>query len=356
MPGELALRLKGLTKSFGTIVAVDHVNLDIRRGEFLTLLGPSGSGKSTILLLVAGFEIPDGGDIYLDERSLSGIPPYKRKIGIVFQSYALFPHLSVFENIAFALRNLRWRETEVQGRVSELLSLVRLEGLEGRLPSQLSGGQQQRVAVARALAAKPSVLLLDEPLGALDRKLREHMLIEFRRLHRTLRTTMVYVTHDQEEALVMSDRVAILNHGQIIQLGSPFELYEHPADAFVADFLGDINFMAGIVAESNVVELDDARVAAVGSERSSIGARVRVAIRPERIAIGPPPDGWSTCEGRIDDIVYLGEATKYRVTTHSGKVIVVKQLNYRLVPKYEVGKTVTLSWHPQDCRIVEELD
>jgi ABC-type Fe3+/spermidine/putrescine transport system ATPase subunit len=272
----------------------------------------------------------------------------------VFQNYALFPHLTVFENIAFALRNLQWRDADIRTRVLELLNLVRLEGLDNRLPSQLSGGQQQRVAVARALASRPSVLLLDEPLGALDRKLREHMLIEFRRLHKALRTTMVYVTHDQEEALVMSDRVAILNRGQIIQLGNPFDLYEHPADAFVADFLGDINLLTGTVTEPDVVEMEDARVPVIGAERPKIGAKVRLAIRPERIAIGPAPEGWSMCEGRIEDVVYLGEATKYRVSTRSGKVIVVKQLNYRFMPKHSAGMSVVLSWHPQDCQVVEE--
>src|ERR1051326_7194428 len=256
----VAIALRNLSKRYGSVVALDKLDLEIRAGEFITLLGSSGCGKTTTLMLIAGFERPDAGDVVIDGRSMAGIPPYKRQIGIVFQHYALFPHLNVFENVAFSLRNLRWTQQRVFERVRELLSLVALEDLGERVPAQLSGGQQQRVAIARALAFHPKVLLLDEPLGALDRKLREHMLNELRRLHEILGVTMIYVTHDQDEALAMSDRVALMRDGRLVALGTPRELYEAPGQEFAARFIGDTNILRGTAESERVVRIAGAAV------------------------------------------------------------------------------------------------
>jgi putative spermidine/putrescine transport system ATP-binding protein len=349
---EVALYLKGLTKRFGLVTAVDQVDLEIRRGEFLTLLGPSGSGKSTTLHLIAGFESPTEGEVYLEGRPISRVPPHRRGIGIVFQNYALFPHLNVFENIAFALRNRRRPEAEIRSRVAELLTLVKLEGLEKRLPAQLSGGQQQRVALARALSFHPYLLLLDEPIGALDKKLREHMLLEFRRIHRILGTTMVYVTHDQVEALVMSDRVAVMDHGRIVRLGTPRELYEDPRSPFVADFLGDANVLSGSALLGDAVQVDDWIIAVAHSK--SPGAPVQVVVRPEKIVIGPPPHGWNAASGSIEEILYLGDATKYQVRTGHGHLLSIKEVNRGPAASYAVGSEVSVAWHPDDGRVLEE--
>jgi putative spermidine/putrescine transport system ATP-binding protein len=352
----VALRLDGVTKRYGALAAVTDLSLEILSGEFFTLVGPSGSGKSTTLLLIAGFEALTSGEIYLGDLALSGIPPHRRQIGVVFQSYALFPHLTVFENVAFALRNLRWPEREIRAQVGDMLGLVQLEGCEGRLPSQLSGGQQQRVALARALAFRPSVLLLDEPLGALDRKLREHMLIEFRRIHRTLGTTMVYVTHDQEEALVMSDRIGVMNQGRLIGVGGPRELYEDSVDPFVSDFLGEINLLSGIVQASGCIELDGGGGTVAAAHRTSPGAKVRVAFRPERTAVttsGGAGAQWNELRGRVEEVIYLGEATTYRIRTSGGHLLRSKQLNGRHVPLHAVGSDVTVTWHVSDGRLVD---
>jgi putative spermidine/putrescine transport system ATP-binding protein len=349
-----ALRLDRVTKQYGPITAVASLSLEIRRGEFFTLLGPSGSGKSTTLLLIAGFEHLTSGEIYLGERPVSQAPAHKRQIGVVFQSYALFPHLTVFENVAFALRNLRWKETEIRVQVREMLALVQLAGCDERLPGELSGGQQQRVALARSLAFRPSVLLLDEPIGALDRKLREHMLIEFKRIHRTLGTTMIYVTHDQEEALVMSDRIGVMNHGKLVAVGSPHELYENPKDPFVAEFLGETNLLAGTVQPSGRVALDGGGEVTV-AEGAVAGSKVHVVVRPERVSLSTGAetlDGWNRVAGRIEEVIYVGEATKYRARTPSGQLVRVKQLNRRLSPTYEAGCEVALCWHESDSRIL----
>jgi putative spermidine/putrescine transport system ATP-binding protein len=350
-----ALRLHRIAKRYGSITAVDAVTLDVRQGEFFTLLGPSGSGKSTTLLLIAGFERLSSGEIYLGGRPVSQVAPHKRQIGVVFQSYALFPHLTVFENVAFALRNLRWTDGDIRAQVRAMLALVQLENCEERLPSELSGGQQQRVALARSLAFRPSVLLLDEPIGALDRKLREHMLIEFKRIHRTLGTTMIYVTHDQEEALVMSDRIGVMNHGKLIAVGTPRELYEDPNDPFVAEFLGETNLLAGTVQSSGRIALDGSADEVTVADAASPGDRVHVVVRPERIAVSEAtaaPDGWNRLGGRIEEVIYVGEATKYRVRTAAGQLIRVKQLNRRLSPTYEAGCDVMLCWHVSDSRIL----
>jgi putative spermidine/putrescine transport system ATP-binding protein len=350
-----ALRLDRVTKKYGPITAVDALTLEIHQGEFFTLLGSSGSGKSTTLLLIAGFERLTSGEVYLGERPLSLMPAHKRQIGVVFQSYALFPHLTVFENVAFALRNLRWKEADIRAQVRDMLDLVQLESCEERLPAELSGGQQQRVALARSLAFRPSVLLLDEPIGALDRKLREHMLIEFKRVHRTLSTTMVYVTHDQEEALVMSDRIGVMNHGKLVSVGSPRELYEDPKDPFVAEFLGETNLIAGTVQPSGRVALDGGTEEVTVAEDAPPGTKVHVVVRPEKVAVSTGSenlDGWNQIRGRIEEVIYVGEATKYRVRTQAGHLMRVKQLNRRMSLTYEVGCDVALCWHASDSRIL----
>jgi putative spermidine/putrescine transport system ATP-binding protein len=355
-PKDVALRLDRVTKRYGSVAAVSGLSAKICRGEFFTLVGPSGSGKSTTLLLIAGFETLTSGEIYLDGRALAGVPAHRRRIGVVFQSYALFPHLNVFENVAFGLRNLRWAEPELRAQVGSMLALVQLEGCEDRLPLQLSGGQQQRVALARALAFRPSLLLLDEPLGALDRKLREHMLIEFRRIHRALGTTMIYVTHDQEEALVMSDRIGVMNDGRLVAVGTPRELYDDSVDPFVADFLGDINVLMGTVQDSRSIQLDGEAGLVAAEHRAPHGAPVRLAVRPEKVAIakaGESRGGWNEIGGRVEEVIYVGEGTKYRVRTCGGHLVRAKQLNGWDVPRYEVGADVTVSWRVSDARLLE---
>jgi ABC-type Fe3+/spermidine/putrescine transport system ATPase subunit len=246
------VRLHELTKTFGSVVAVQDVSVTIDPGSFFTLLGPSGSGKTTTLMMVAGFAYPTRGEVFVDGAPVAGLPPQKRDLGMVFQSYAVFPHLTVFDNIAFPLQIRHVRRAEIRQRVGEALELVRLRGYDGRLPRQLSGGEQQRVALARALVFRPRVLLMDEPLGALDKKLRAHMQLELKHIQRHLHVTVIYVTHDQEEALTMSDRVAVMQRGRIEQVGPPAELYEAPASRFVADFLGESNFVDGVVTGASV--------------------------------------------------------------------------------------------------------
>ena len=244
---EPFVRLQNLAKQFGSVTAVDSVSLDISRGEFITLLGPSGSGKTTTLMMVAGFEVPTAGEIYIAGEPMAYKPPYKRDIGMVFQNYALFPHMKVHDNIAFPLNNRKVPKPKTDQKVNAALDLVKLAGFGSRNPKQLSGRQQQRVALARALVFDPSVLLMDEPLGALDKKLREHMQLEIKRIQETLGITVIYVTHDQSEALTMSDRIVVMNEGRIEQVGTPSELYEGPANRFVADFIGESNFLEGEV-------------------------------------------------------------------------------------------------------------
>ena len=291
-PDASGLRIERLCKRFGDFVAVADVDLHVRRGEFLTLLGPSGSGKTTLLLMLAGFVEPTSGDLRLDGRSIRSLAPEKREFGMVFQGYALFPHMTVRRNVAYPLEVRKQPRDAVRRRVDEMLELVQLHAFADRLPRQLSGGQQQRVALARALSFDPRVLLLDEPLGALDKKLRGEMQLQLKRLHRRIGTTFVYVTHDQEEALSMSDRVVIMNHGSTMQVGSPAELYERPATAFAASFLGESNFLRGVVTGR---QAECATYTIAGREyrqndpgcRLEDGARITLALRPEKLEVAP---------------------------------------------------------------------
>jgi spermidine/putrescine ABC transporter ATP-binding subunit len=351
------LELINLRKSFGKTMAVDEVSLVVEPGQFVTLLGPSGSGKTTTLMMIAGFEEPDAGAIRLGGRDITYVPTHERAIGVVFQNYALFPHMTVFENIAFSLRMRGVPSREMSARIDEALALVKLSGYAPRYPRQLSGGQQQRVALARALVFKPSLLLLDEPLGALDRLLREHMQLELRRLHEQLDMTMVYVTHDQEEALVLSDKIAIMNEGRIAQLDRPDAVYERPANRFVAGFVGHSNFLRGRIA---VVDGAGGGLASVGELKirvTGVGAfaeneDVEVAIRPEKIVLGT--EGMRSSEqyqATVEDSIYLGEAMKYTVRLARDAILVVKQQLRAGSPRFCRGDRVVAGWDLQDVRV-----
>ena len=346
------IRLVELTKRFDDVVAVDGISFDIDRGSFFAMLGPSGCGKTTTLRMIGGFEEPTSGAIELDGRDVAPLPPYRRDVNTVFQSYALFPHLSVFENVAFGLRRRKMRGDELRRRVIEALELVGLASLERRKPRQLSGGQQQRIALARALVNHPRVLLLDEPLGALDLKLRKEMQLELKRIQHEVGITFVHVTHDQEEAMTMADRIVIMNHGHVEQLGTPSELYEQPATAFVAGFLGASNLLPATVAGEDLVRLDcgvDVRVPrAVLAGRSGV---VQVGVRPEKIRIGGGDP--NTLAGTIAESAYIGVSTQYIVDTPAGAVTVYVQNDRPGAHGASPGDRLTLGWSPESTFVVE---
>ncbi len=350
--------LRELSKSFGSVVAVQGVTVTIDPGSFFTLLGPSGSGKTTTLMMVAGFVAPTRGEILVDGVSVADLPPQKRDLGMVFQSYAVFPHLTVFENIAFPLQVRKAPAAEIRRRVGEALELVRLGGYDRRLPRQLSGGEQQRVALARALVFRPRVLLMDEPLGALDKKLRAQMQLELKHIQQRVHATVLYVTHDQEEALTMSDRVAVMRGGRIEQIGSPAELYEAPANRFVADFLGESNFLDGVVVtraaggRCRVRTEGGLEFWAIGAAPLGDGQPVTAAIRPEKLAPADAPGpGLNGCKGIVEEIVYLGDATRYRVALGPEGALTVKLQNRSGARAYGPGESVTLAWDPADTRL-----
>jgi spermidine/putrescine transport system ATP-binding protein len=347
--------LEQVTKRFDDVVAVDDLSLEIPRGSFFALLGPSGCGKTTTLRMIGGFEEPTSGAIYLGDREVSGTPPYKRDVNTVFQSYALFPHLSIFENVAFGLRRKGARGASLKGKVEEMLDLVQLGGYGKRKPRQLSGGQQQRVALARALVNSPRVLLLDEPLGALDLKLRKEMQLFIKGLQHDVGITFIHVTHDQEEAMTMADRIAVMSAGKIEQLGAPNELYERPQTAFVAGFLGISNLLRGTVAGPDVVRLADGTTIRVRADSLEGRPReVAVGIRPEKIR----PDGQdpNALLGVVRERAYIGVSTQYIVETGNGNVTVVV-LNDRpgTVP-HSPGDHVTLSWDPEATFVVDSME
>ena len=348
------LELSNVSKLFGDVKAVDNISLNIEQGEFLTLLGPSGSGKTTTLNMIAGFEIPSRGEILLENEDITTVAPNNRGIGMVFQNYALFPHMTVSENIAFPLKMRKTPGNEIRQAVQEALELVKLPGFEGRYPHQLSGGQQQRIALARALVFKPKILLMDEPLGALDKKLRDHMRLEIRHLHESLNITVIYVTHDQEEALTMSNRIAIMNEGKIIQLDTPSQLYESPANLFVAGFIGESNFLEGRVAESEgnktaIVTREGLKVWVRKLDHLDSGEEIAVAIRPEKIQIlsndkDASNDIINRFTGRIEEIVYVGEARIYRINLAAGVIVEVKVQSGPDVKDYRIGGEVQIGW------------
>jgi spermidine/putrescine ABC transporter ATP-binding subunit len=353
-----AVRLDGLSKQYGPVVAVRDVSLAIDPGGFFTLLGPSGSGKTTTLMMIAGFVVPTRGEVFVDGRPVAGLPPQKRDLGMVFQSYAVFPHLTVAGNIAFPLEVRGVGRAEVRRRVGEALELVRLRGYGERLPRQLSGGEQQRVALARALVFRPRVLLMDEPLGALDKKLRAHMQLELKHLQRQLHVTVIYVTHDQEEALTMSDRVAVMRDGAVEQVGPPAELYEAPANRFVADFLGESNFLDGTVLGPGpgggyrVRTPGGLEVTGIAAVDLATGQAVTAAVRPEKLApVETPPADANVAKGVVDELIYAGDATRYRVTLGADAGLVVKLPNRGAGRPYRVGDPVTLAWEPRETRL-----
>lgn len=343
-----------VSKTFaGGVHAVRDLNLDIARGEFVTFLGPSGSGKTTSLMMLAGFETPTAGSILLDGRSLERLPPYHRGIGMVFQNYALFPHMTVAENIAFPLVIRRRPKAEIADAVKQVLDLVQLSAMGSRRPAQLSGGQQQRVALARALVFKPSLVLMDEPLGALDRQLREHMQIEIKHIHARLGVTLVYVTHDQGEALTMSDRVAIFRDGSLQQVGTPDEVYERPLTSFVAQFVGESNQFAGTVREaSGVVELDGGwRVPATLAHAIAVGGRTTISVRPERIRFSRE-DG---APAKVEELIYYGDHLRVAMRTDHGLPVVAKLLSGALPDWVRAGAAIRVSWDGRDARALDAL-
>jgi spermidine/putrescine transport system ATP-binding protein len=344
------VRLDGVVKRFDETVAVDGISLEVPRGSFFALLGPSGCGKTTTLRLVGGFEEPTEGRIFLGEHDVVGLPPYKRDVNTVFQSYALFPHMTIEDNVAFGLERKGVPKAERAGRVAEMLGLVGLTGLARRKPKQLSGGQQQRVALARALVNHPRVLLLDEPLGALDLKLRKQMQLELKRIQNEVGITFVHVTHDQEEAMTMADAIAVINRGRIEQLGRPQELYERPANAFVAGFLGISNLLPGTVEGPDTVRLDSGeRIRARTGGRTG---RVSAGVRPEKIAIGPR-GGENQLQGTVAETAYVGVATQVVVSTPPGVVQVFAQNIDSGVRIPGRGLPVLLSWSPDATFVVE---
>ena len=346
-------------KAYGRVAALNDLSLEVHEGEFLTLLGPSGSGKTTTLMLIAGFERPTRGEILMRGESLVARPPERRDIGMVFQSYALFPHMTVFENVAFPLRTRRLRGREIASRVGQALAAVRLPGLEARYPRQLSGGQQQRVALARSLVYRPSLLLMDEPLGALDRKLREEMQSELKSIQRELGVTTLYVTHDQQEALALSDRIAVMNAGDLVQVGPPRALYDRPAADFVASFLGDVNFAEGTVASCTggvaSVQLDgELTVSVAVSAPMTTGKRVRLAIRPERLEIGPPlpgqADAWRVV---VREVIFHGEVVRYVVEAAGSLRMKVTRPYHGEDTVLRPDQAAVIRSSPQDWRVFE---
>jgi putrescine transport system ATP-binding protein len=373
MPGEGVatplLRIEAVEKRFGGFVAVDRLSLEIRAGEFFALLGPSGCGKTTLLRMLAGFETPDAGRILLNGRDIAGVLPHRRPVNMMFQNYALFPHLSVAGNIAFGLKRAALPAAEIATRVAEMVALMRLEGMEKRRPDQLSGGQQQRVALARALARRPQLLLLDEPLAALDKKLRENTQLELMALQKRLGTTFVIVTHDQEEAMTVADRIGVMDSGRLEQVATPRQLYEAPASRWVAEFVGDINSLEGTVEARDggrltVATRDAGTLVAAEPRQGSEKTAVCVAIRPEKVKLsrrGPAADAdrasaINRLEGVVTDVGYAGGATSYKVRLDAGATLKASMANTaRLdLDAYAVGQRVVAWFSPDDCVVLEQ--
>ncbi len=352
------LRIRNVTKTFGSTYACDDVTLDIYRGEFFALLGGSGSGKSTLLRVLAGFEQPDRGSVEIDGVDVTALPPYERPVNMMFQSYALFPHLSVAENIAFGLRQQRMPRASIDERVGAMLELVKLNGFEHRRPDQLSGGQKQRVALARALAKQPKLLLLDEPLGALDRRLREHTQFELVNIQDQIGTTFVMVTHDQEEAMTMASRVAVMDAGRVVQVSTPAALYEYPGTRFVAEFIGAVNLVEGRVATQRG-HLTLVQSGALGVELEAAynlplpqGTQVAVAVRPEKVDITPErPHAANVIRGKVVEIAYLGDVSLYHFETPSGQILRAQETHAARSadPHWDWGDELWLSWAAESC-------
>jgi spermidine/putrescine transport system ATP-binding protein len=361
---EVDVRLERVSKLFGDVAAVDDLSLDIAEGEFFSLLGPSGCGKTTTLRMIGGFEEPSSGTVYLGGRDVTDLPPYRRDVNTVFQSYALFPHLDVYENVAFGLHRKKVDKKDIADRVREVMNLVDLMGFERRKPSQMSGGQQQRVALARALVNKPKVLLLDEPLGALDLKLRKQMQLELKRIQQEVGITFIYVTHDQEEAMTMSDRFAVMRHGKIEQIGAPEEVYESPATEFVAGFLGASNLLNGDLRETvnglTSIKLDTGEVVQAKTDRieRDLGPSVRVGVRPEKITIMPddgnPGSNRNSITGLLRMSTYIGVNYQFKVDGPDGTELTVYVQNLGAAGSQpSPGQQVRLEWLPEHTFVVE---
>ena len=359
---EVLVSFRGVQKSYdGEALIVKDLNLDIRKGEFLTLLGPSGSGKTTSLMMLAGFETPTAGEIQLAGRSINNVPPHKRDIGMVFQNYALFPHMTVAENLAFPLSVRSLSKTDIAERVKRVLGMVQLDSFASRYPAQLSGGQQQRVALARALVFQPQLVLMDEPLGALDKQLREHMQMEIKHIHQRLGVTVVYVTHDQGEALTMSDRVAVFHQGEIQQIADPRTLYESPKNTFVANFIGENNRLTGRLlsraGDQCVVGLPRGeKVTALAVNVGQIGEEVTLSIRPERIRLnGHSNECANRFSGRVAEFIYLGDHVRVRLEVCGKTDFFVKQPIAELDSSLAVGDVVPLGWQVEHGRALDPL-
>lgn len=352
---EVIVRLKNVEKSFGDNQVVRDLNMDIYKGEFLTLLGSSGCGKTTTLRMIAGFETQTSGEIYVEGKEVRDEEPYERKVNTVFQNYALFPHMTIYDNVAFGLTMKKIPKKEIKERVTRMLELVQLSGFETRKPDQLSGGQKQRVAIARALINEPTVLLLDEPLGALDLKLRKQMQFELKRLQKKLGITFIYVTHDQEEALTMSDRIAIMHQGKLVQLAEPRDIYEHPETEFVADFIGESNIFYGMVAERTgnniLVSLENGFITAASGEVRE-NEIVYISVRPEDICLCDEPMTGFSIQGRILEHVFVGNLTKTIISLQNGNQLKMNILSSKEKLPDE-GTEVYVCWKPEDAVVIK---
>ncbi len=357
---DALVRFEAVQKSYdGEILVVKNLNLNVAKGEFLTMLGPSGSGKTTCLMMLAGFEPATHGEIFLDNQPINNVPPHKRGIGMVFQNYALFPHMSVAENLAFPLQVRKMPKSEVEARVQKALDMVQLGSFGGRRPAQLSGGQQQRVAVARALVFDPVLVLMDEPLGALDKQLREQMQYEIKHIHETLGVTVVYVTHDQSEALTMSNRIAVFNDGVIQQLAPPDDLYERPDNAFVAQFIGENNTLMGTIKAVGdgvcTVEVDGGHIVqAKAVNIGDVGSRTTLSLRPERVEVSPEEGKLpNVFQAKVEELIYLGDHIRTRVNVCNDDDFIVKIPNASHHASLAKGETVTFGWSVEDCRALD---
>ena len=350
---EPGVRLDGVSKWYGAHAAVRDLSLAVRSGEFLTLLGPSGSGKTTTLMMIAGFAAPSDGRIVIAGRDVTDAPPHRRDIGVVFQSYALFPHLSVARNVAFPLEARGMARREIEPRVRKALDLVKLGELADRYPAQLSGGQQQRVALARAFVFEPPLLLMDEPLGALDKKLREHMQVELLKLKSQLSATIIYVTHDQEEALVMSDRIVVMAEGTIQQIGTPAELYRRPANRFVADFIGEANILDGVVRAAGdplLVEVGDATLTVAANHAWHTGEALSVVVRPECVVLGPQAGRCrNVFEATVEQAIYVGEASRYLLRLPGGQALSAKLQHRDGDDAVASGERILVGWEAENA-------
>ncbi|WP_239025050.1 ABC transporter ATP-binding protein [Rhodoligotrophos defluvii] len=360
MHSEPLVEARKLQKSYDGKLVIENLDLTIHRGEFLTLLGPSGSGKTTLLMMLAGFEAPTAGEIFYQGRSIANLPPHARNFGVVFQNYALFPHMSVFDNVGFPLSVRKLSRAEIASRVRQALAMVQLEEFGERRPPQLSGGQQQRVALARALVFEPDLVLMDEPLGALDKNLREQLQVEIKHLHDQLGITVVYVTHDQTEAMVMSDRIAIFNRGRIQQLGAPRQVHEHPATAFVARFMGEMNAFTGKVIAANAqgqceIALGEGlRFVGTSAGAPMVGSTRLMGVRPERIMLNPPPESCDNMvPGRVAECIYLGDRMTVLVAVDGGLNFTVSGGVASIDNPPRPGMPVHIGWSKEHCLILE---